>query len=58
MKESRILIRIPSELHERLRVTAALKSKSVNSLIVELLDQGAPQEGIKEMVEEKFPDKP
>ena len=57
METSHITIRIPTELHERLRVMAALKSKSVNSLIVELLDQGAPQDEIKEMVEAKFPDK-
>ena len=51
MEESRIRIRIPPELHERLRVGAALKGKSINGLIVEILDQAPPQEGIKEMVD-------
>ena len=59
MEELRIRIRIPPELHERLRVGAALKGKSINGLIVEILDQAPPQEGIKEMVDGrgKFPAK-
>lgn len=54
MEESRITIRIPPELHERLRVFAALKGKSINGLIVELLDQGATKEQIQKMTQEKF----
>ena len=54
MEESRILIRIPLDLHERLRVLAALESKSINSLIVDLLDGGAPQEKIKRIVDKRY----
>lgn len=54
MDESRITIRIPVELHERLRVTAALKEKSINRLIVEVLDVGTPPEWIRAQVQERF----
>jgi predicted HicB family RNase H-like nuclease len=55
MAESRILIRIPSDLHERLRVLAALESQSVNGLIVDLLEEGSPPEKIKRLVENRYP---
>ena len=55
MEESRILIRISSDLHERLRVLAALESKSVNGLIVDLLERGASQVKIKRLVDKRYP---
>ena len=55
MEESRVLIRISSDLHERLRVLAALESKSVNGLIIDLLERGAPQEKIKRLVDKRYP---
>ena len=55
MVESRILIRISLDLHERLRVLAALESQSVNGLIVDLLEGGAPQEKIKWLVDKRYP---
>ena len=55
MVESRILIRISLDLHERLRVLAALESQSVNGLIVDLLERGAPQEKIKRIVDKRYP---
>lgn len=54
-RESRITIRIPPDLHERLRVLAALESKSINSLIVDLLEAGASQEKIKKIVDKRYP---
>jgi predicted HicB family RNase H-like nuclease len=49
MNESRITIRIPKDVHERLRVMAALKTLSINSLIAELLDQGTEKKKIDEL---------
>lgn len=49
MEDIRITLRLPVELHERLRVYAALRDMSVNGLIVEILDQSANREEIDKL---------